>query len=174
MESNKKYVNKIQQIRNTLENEILWIRQVFFKDVLSNKRLKDVVDEYNMPLLKIWYKEIGKEIRNPNLLNKTDAAIWELNRLNKETKEIEKHNIEFVMERTKCPKEIVVEIMRSMNIIYKFCGKKQFDPSDSEYIRQYCNIYLADIAYNTNELQNRFMVPINEVVELVKKDININ
>ena len=174
MQINSEYVNKLQNMRNTLENEILWIRKVFFKDVFSNKRLYDVVDEYNMPLLKVWFQEVGKEISSTTLFNKTDNAIWELNRLNKEAKEIEKHNIEFVMERTKCPKEIVVEIMRSMNIIYKFCGKKQFDPSDSEYIRQYCNIYLADIAYNTNELQNRFMFPINEVVELVKKDININ
>jgi hypothetical protein len=171
MESNKKYVNKIQQIRNTLENEILWIRQVFFKDVLSNKRLKDVVDEYNMPLLKIWYKEIGKEIRNPNLLNKTDAAIWELNRLNKETKEIEKYNLNFVIEKTKCPKEIVVEIMRAMDIIYIFCGKKQFDPTDQEYLRQYCNIFMADLAYNSNELQNKFMAPINEVVLDIKNDM---
>ena len=168
------HLNKIQYVKNSIENEILWVRKVFFKDVFSDRRLYDVVEEYNMPLVQIWYKELGKELDEVSTLKKSDAAIWELNRLNENSKEIADQNMAYVMVRTKCPKEVISEIMNVMDIVYVFCGKREYDSSDPEYVRQYCNIYMADHVYNSNELQNKFMIPINEVVEVVKKDLNTN
>lgn len=174
MRAYAEHLDKIQYIRNDIENEILWVRKVFFKDVLSNKRLPEVVDEYNIPLVQIWYKELGKELDDVSSLKKSDNAIWELNRLNKKSKELEEQNVGYVIEKTKCPKDVVLEIMTAMDIVYMFCGRREFDSSDQECVRQYCNVYMADYVYNTNELLNKFLVPINEVVEVAKKEMKDN
>ncbi len=172
MRAYSEHLNKIQYVKNNIENEILWVRKVFFNDVLSDKRLQEVVDEYNMPLIKIWYQELGKEIDVVSMLKKSDDAIWELNRLNENSKEIIEQNLAYVMLRTKCPKEVVLEIMSAMDLVYMFCGRREYDSSDVEYVRQYCNVYMADHVYNSNELLNKLMTPINEVVEIAKKDFN--
>lgn len=174
MRAYSKHLDKIQYVRNSIENEILWVRKVFFKDVLSNKRLPEVVDEYNLPLVQIWYKELGKELGDVTSLKKSDLAIWELNRLNGKSKELDEQNINLVIEKTKCPKEVILEIMTAMDLVYMFCGRREYDSSDFEFVRQYCNVYMADHVYNTNELLNKFLVPINEVVEVAKKEMKDN
>lgn len=172
MRAYSEHLNKIQYVKNNIENEILWVRKIFFKDVLSDRRLPEVVKEYKMPLVKIWYQELGKEFDEISILKKSDNAIWELNVLNEDNKEIEEQNIKYVIEKTKCPKEIILEIMNVMDLVYMFCGRREFDSSDAEYVRQYCNVYMADYTYNSNELLGKFLVPINEVVEIAKKDMN--
>lgn len=174
MRAYSEHLNRIQYIKNNIENEILWVRKVFFKDVLSNKRLNEVVDEHNIPLVRIWYKELGKEYDEVSTLKKSDFAIWELNRLNKESKEVNEQNMAYVRLRTKCPTEVIEEIMTVMDLVYMFCGRREFDSTDPECVRQYCNVYMADIVYNSNELLNKFLIPINEVVEVAKKDREAN
>ena len=171
MRAYSEHLNRIQYIKNNIENEILWVRKVFFKDVLSNKRLNEVVDEHNIPLVRIWYKELGKEFDEVSTLKKSDFAIWELNRLNEESKEVQEQNLSYVMLRTKCPKEIVQEIMRAMDIVYMFCGIKEYDSTDPECVRRYCNIYMADHVYNSNDLFNKLMVPVNEIVNMLKSEL---
>ena len=172
MRAYSEHLNKIQYVKNNIENEILWVRKVFFKDVLSDRRLPEVVEEYKIPLIQIWYNELGKELDEVSSLKKGDTAIWELNVLNEDNKEIEEQNINYVIEKTKCPKEVVAEIMTVMDLVYMFCGRREYDSSDVEFVRQYCNVYMADHVYNSNELLSKFLVPINEVVEVAKKDMN--
>ena len=82
--------------------------------------------------------------------------------------------MDYVRLRTKCPTEVIEEIMTVMDLVYMFCGRSEFDSTDPECVRQYCNVYMADIVYNSNELLNKFLIPINEVVEVAKKDRETN
>ena len=171
MAAYSEHLDKIQYIKNSLENEIVWLRSVFFDDVFNDISLVDLVEKHNKPLIKIWFEGTGRELTNKKFLKKSDSAIWELNRLNEESKEVQEQNLTYVMLRTKCPKEIVQEIMRAMDIVYMFCGIKEYDSTDPECVRRYCNIYMADHVYNSNDLFNKLMVPVNEIVNMLKSEL---
>lgn len=173
MKTYKEHLDKIQYVRNSLENEILWIRKIFFNDIFVELNWRDVVEERKLPLIKIWYQELGKEIPEQLNVKKSDAAIWELNTFGNEKREVEMESVEYVSQKTKCPTEVVLEIMKAMDIVYLFCGKREYDSTDKDYVRQYCNVYMADAVYKTNELFNKLIVPINEVMEQGKKDRNM-
>ena len=44
MKTYKEHLDKIQYVRNSLENEILWIRKIFFNDIFEELNWRDIVE----------------------------------------------------------------------------------------------------------------------------------
>ena len=168
------HIEAVKYVRDSIEKEIRWLKNIFFSDILEDMSLKESVKEYKMPLIYIWYKESGKDIPEKAFMDKIDKAVWELNVLGEVNQKQQKKTITDVATKTKCPREVIYAIMEAMDLVYEFSGNRKFDSTDGDNIRGYCNLYMADYVHKTTNLLLKMLIPVNDALEQVKIDFKKN